>query len=141
MKTAGPLLLTLLKQFGEVLPRTGMSPARAGEAVPTTYEGLLTLDTRFVMAIVGAWLTGTTGADEETGKRLALWRDLAQEALTAASAALSSSLPRFLVTAEIIIGLVRTAGTACRVAGAGRGRAGAAAARHLPAGPPGGRGR
>ena len=64
---------------------------RKGEAVPPTYEGLLTLDTQFVMAIVGAWLTGTTGADEELGKDSPSGGS-SQEALTAA-AALSSSLP------------------------------------------------
>ena len=89
MKTAGPLLLKLLKQFGEVLEDWNVT--RKGEAVPPTYEGLLTLDTQFVMAIVGAWLTGTTGADEELGKDSDSGGS-SQEALTAA-AALSSSLP------------------------------------------------
>lgn len=89
MKTAGPLLLTLLKQFGEVLEDWNVT--RKGEAVPPTYEGLLTLDTQFVMAIVGAWLTGTTGADDDLGKDSDSGGS-SQEALTAA-AALSSSLP------------------------------------------------
>ncbi len=89
IKVAAPALVKLLQQFGEVLESWNVE--RRGEPVPATYEGLRLLDVTFVMAIIGAWLTGTTGADEELGK------DSASGGTSpggqAAMAALSASLP------------------------------------------------
>ena len=89
MTAAAPVLLKLLEQFGKVLESWNVT--RRGEPVPPTFEGLKQLDAGFVTAIIGAWLTGTTGADEELGKDSPSGGN-SQEELTAA-AALSSALP------------------------------------------------
>ena len=89
VKAAMPVIDKLLRLFGELLESWNVE--RRGEPVPATYEGMRMLDVNFVLAIIGAWLTGTTGADEELGKDSPSG-GTSQEALTAA-AALSSSLP------------------------------------------------
>lgn len=57
----------LLAKFAAVLESWNVED-RNGEPVPPTVEGLLAQDTAFVMAVIEAWLTGTTGAGEELGK-------------------------------------------------------------------------
>jgi hypothetical protein len=86
-----PVIDELLRQFGEVLESWNVE--RRGKPVPPTYEGLLTLDGTFAMAIVGAWVTGSTGPDPdgELGKGSPSGGP-SPEGL-AAMAALSSSLP------------------------------------------------
>jgi hypothetical protein len=66
LKAAVPVLLRLLKQFGEVLESWNVE--RRGVPVAPDYGGLRLLDSSFVLAIIGAWLTGTTGAGEVLGK-------------------------------------------------------------------------
>ena len=65
---AAGALREVLATFASVLEAWNVEHPRTGEPVPPTVEGLLSLDTDFVMFVIGAWLTGTTGADEELGK-------------------------------------------------------------------------
>jgi hypothetical protein len=88
VKAALPVMSRLLGNFGELLESWNVT--KRGKPVPASAEGLRSLDIHFAMAVIGAWLTGTTGADEELGKDSSSGGS-SQEALTAA-AALSSSL-------------------------------------------------
>lgn len=91
LQAAAPAIMTLLKQFGDVLESWNVT--RRGEPVPADYEGLRKLDTHFVLAIIGAWLTGTTGAGDELGKGSPSGgtSGAAQEAMAAMSKSLPSS--------------------------------------------------
>jgi hypothetical protein len=80
----------LLAKFAGVLEGWNVED-RAGGPVPPTLEGVLSLDTAFVMAVVEAWLTGTTSAGDDLGKDSGSGGSSA--AGLTAMAALSSSLP------------------------------------------------
>ena len=58
--TARPVIQSLLQNFGSVLESWNVE--RRGQPVPPTPAGLRTLDLTFVMAIIGAWFTGTAQA-------------------------------------------------------------------------------
>lgn len=89
LQAAMPAIVTLLKRFGDVLESWNVT--RRGEPVPPTYDGLRLLDTHFVLAIIGAWLTGTTGTDADLGKDSPSGGNSPEE--REAMAALSRSLP------------------------------------------------
>lgn len=89
MQTAAAVLPLLLNGFAGVLE--GWNATRKGEPVPATLEGLKSLGQAFVLAVIGAWLTGKTSAGDELGKDSPSG-ETSPEVLTAA-AALSSNLP------------------------------------------------
>jgi len=86
---AKPVIASLLDNFGDVLESWNVT--KRGVPVPATPEGLRTLDFSFVMAIIGAWITGTAEPPEELGKGSPSGSPSPGD-LTA-MAALSSSLP------------------------------------------------
>jgi hypothetical protein len=108
MKTAAAVFPVLLGGFAVVLEDWNLT--RKGEPVPPTLEGLRTLGQSLVLAVIGAWLTGKTSADEELGKDSGSGAS-SQEVLTAA-AGLSSSLPSS--SPQRLLSGSATAGTACR---------------------------
>jgi hypothetical protein len=54
--------------FAGVLESWNVEHPKTGEPVPPTVEGLLSLDSDFVLFVIQSWLVGTTEADEELGK-------------------------------------------------------------------------
>lgn len=64
--TAATVFRQLLEGFGLVLESWNVT--KRGSEVPATLDGLKSLDSTFVLAIIGAWLTGTSAAGEELGK-------------------------------------------------------------------------
>jgi hypothetical protein len=106
-KAAG-LITSLTGSFGAVLESWNVT--RRGEPVPPTAEGLRSLDSGFVMDVVGAWLTGTAaappplpGSSPSGGPSP---EELAQ--MAAQSSSLPSSSPQRLLSGSA------TGGTACR---------------------------
>ena len=89
MKAAMPIMSALVERFADVLEEWNVT--RKGEPVPADLAGLRSLDAKFVLAVIGAWVTGTAEADDDLGKDSPSGGS-SPEALTAA-AALSSSLP------------------------------------------------
>ncbi len=65
---AAAAMRELLAAFASVLESWNTEDRKTGDPVPATLDGLLSQDTDFVMAIIGAWLTGTMQADDDLGK-------------------------------------------------------------------------
>lgn len=107
---AFPVIEELLRQFGEVLESWNVEKRK--KPVPPTYEGLITLDSTFAMAIIGAWLTGTTGPDPDGDLGKGSPSGGPSPEGLAAMAALSSSLPSS--GPQRLLSGWPTAGTACR---------------------------
>lgn len=108
LTAAMPALNTLIGMFAGVLESWNVT--KRGEPVPPTVEGMQSLDAVFVLEVIGAWLTGTTQADEALGKDSPSGAS-SQEVLTAAadlSSALPSSGPQRLLSGSA------TGGTCCR---------------------------
>ena len=57
----------LLRAFGDVLVSWNLESS-PGEAVPATYDGLLTQDPQFVVEVVGAWLEAVAGVPGPLGQ-------------------------------------------------------------------------
>lgn len=96
LKAAMPVVMRLLGSFGEVLESWNVE--KRGEPVPATAEGLRSLDLMFVMAVIGAWVTGTAqapdplpGSSDSGGTSPG-----ALAAMAAASSSLPSSEPQNL---------------------------------------------
>lgn len=108
MAMAAKVFPVLLKGFASVLE--GWNATRKGKPVPATLEGLRSLGQGFVLAVIGAWLTGSVQADDELGKGSASG-GTSPEAL-AAMAALSTSLPSS--EPQRLLSGCATGGTCCR---------------------------
>jgi hypothetical protein len=89
IETAAKVLDALLEGFASVLE--GWNATRKGKPVPATLDGLRSLGQAFVLAVIGAWITGGVSTDGDLGKGSASGGTSPEE--LAAMAALSSSLP------------------------------------------------
>lgn len=107
-ETAAKLITTLTDGFASVLEE--WNAERKGVPVPATPEGVRSLGTTFVMAVIGAWVTGKTTAGEELGKDSP--SGVSSEAELTAMAALSSSLPSS--SPQRLLSGSATSSTACR---------------------------
>lgn len=67
-KEAVDAMRDLLGKFAGVLESWNTEDRKTGEPVPPTLEGLLSQDSDFVLAIIGAWVGHTMAADEDLGK-------------------------------------------------------------------------
>jgi hypothetical protein len=96
LAAAMPVVTKLLDNFAAVLEDWNVE--KHGKPVPPTIEGLRTLDLQFVMAVIGAWLTGTAQAPDplpgNSGSGMTSPEELA--AMAAASSSLPSSEPQNL---------------------------------------------
>ena len=89
----------LLGMFAQVLESWNTEDRKTGDPVPATLEGLLSQDSDFVLAIIGAWLTGTLQADDDLGKDLPSGETSAEELIPMeplSESPPSSSPPRLL---------------------------------------------
>jgi hypothetical protein len=86
---AARLVKSLTEGFASVLEE--WNAERKGVPVPATLDGVRSLGPTFLMGVIGAWVTGTVGVDDDLGKGSPSGGSSAEGA--AAMAALSSSLP------------------------------------------------
>jgi hypothetical protein len=86
-----PALIRLLGIFSSCVESWNVE-GRGGEPVPCDVDGLMGLDHKFVIDIIGMWIKSTLQAGDDLGKDSASGSSSDRELLTAA-AALSSSLP------------------------------------------------
>jgi hypothetical protein len=102
------LIGDLIAGFAQVLEEWNVT--RKGEPVPATLEGLRLMGHKFVVAVIGAWFTGSVAVDEDLGKGSASGGTSPEE--LAATAALSSS--PLSSEPQRLLSACATGGTCCR---------------------------
>lgn len=86
---AAKLITALMEGFASVLEE--WDAERKGVPVPATLEGVRSLGPKFVLDLIGAWITGSVAVDDDLGKDSPNGGTSPEE--LAQMAALSQSLP------------------------------------------------
>ena len=102
------LIRELMGGFAQVLEEWNVT--RKGKPVPATLEGLRLMGHKFVVAVIGAWFTGTVAVSDDLGKGSASGGTSPEE--LAATAALSSS--PLSSEPQRLLSACATGGTCCR---------------------------